>query len=288
MRSKHAFRAATRAVLSTRRSRAALAAALVAISITFARPARAEDAKTACSRAYDETQAERTSGKLAAARQSAAICTDLACPDFIRKDCGKWLEQIESAQPSVVLHARRGGGDITAVEVQLDGTKWLDRLEGRSMPIDPGQHVLRFSSDGLTLERSLLVVEGERNRVIEIDLPGAAPPIAKRSNGPWIVGGIGLAALATGGVMTGILVHEKALNDAGCPGATCTAAGRSAGETGRTLGPITTTSFAVGGVGVATGAIWLWMANRRRAANNIGVAPVLTSSCRGVSAEVSF
>jgi hypothetical protein len=265
-----------------------LSAAVCAIALLAAGPARADDAKAACSRAYDETQSEWHAGKFAAARKSAASCTDVACPDFVRRDCGKWLEQIEAAQPSLVLHARRAGHDVAEVQVDLDGLRWLERLDGRAAPIDPGQHVVRFTSGAVTVERSYLVAEGEKNRLIEVDLVDPIRPGPRPTNGPWIVGGIGVAALVAGGVMTGVLFHLKSVNDDGCKITTCSPDARSAGETGRVLGPVTTATFVAGGLGVAGGAVWLWMTRRTRPPSAVGVSPVFTGGSRGVALTVGF
>jgi hypothetical protein len=277
-----------------------VAAALVALSLLACPSARAEDAKDAqdakatCANAYDATQIQRRSGKLTAARESAALCMR-ACPESIRQDCDTWLQQIDAAQPSLVLHARRGAHDLTAVTVELDGRRWVDVLDGRALPLDPGQHVLRLSSDGANAERALFVLEGERNRRVDVDLVAPSPSTPHAPRGPWIVGGVGVAALVAGGIMTGVLLHEKAVNDAGCPGSTCTPAGKSAAETGDALGPVTTATFVVGGAGVAAGAIWLLIARRRTAtagggsgAGAFDVAPTIASRLRGVAVDVAF
>ncbi|HVY44670.1 MAG TPA: hypothetical protein VHB21_02280 [Minicystis sp.] len=283
----------TRRALPRGASTAAIAGASFAAIALLAPPGHAAGDKKACAVAYDATQAERQSGKLILARQSAAACTNLACPEFIRRDCAKWLEQIDAVEPSVVLRVRRGQEDLSAVAVELDGQKWLDALDGRATPIDPGHHVLRFSTQGTTVERALFVVEGEKNRLVDVDLDAgapakAAPEAAAPTRAPFVVGGAGVAFLVAGGVMTGVLVHLKSVNDPGCTASTCDHDARSAAATGDVLGPITTVSFVAGAAGVAAGAIWFYMTRRRHTASAAFVAPVVTSTYRGVGLSVGF
>jgi hypothetical protein len=76
---------------------------------------------------------------------------------------------------------------------------------------------------------------------------------------PWIVTGVGLGLLAGAGAAGALLLHEKAVNDAGCSDATRTCApdARDAAQIGRILGPVTTAALVLGGTAVAVGGVWL-------------------------------
>jgi len=78
------------------------------------------------------------------------------------------------------------------VEMRIDGRLVTSRLDGKAVPIDPGKHQVSFSNDdGVLATRSIVIVQGERNRPIRVAvralktggvrparefLPGASPP----------------------------------------------------------------------------------------------------------------
>jgi hypothetical protein len=254
--------------------------------------ARAADEKQACSAAYDQVQVLREARKLAAAREQAAVCLRDVCAAFIRTDCAKWFGEIEASQPTVVFEVRDAAGKETnAVRVDLDGKPWVAALDGKSRPIDPGQHTLHYVAEGGgVLDDTVQIREGEKNRKLYASFQKAAPvapvlPVVapapgrgeapSRSSAPWIIGGIGLAGLAVGGILGGVVLHDKAVtNDPNQCSATlrvCTTAGASAEQQGKTLGPASTAGLVVGGVGVAVAAVWLIVRGSAK-----GAAPVAT------------
>jgi hypothetical protein len=187
----------------------ALAALLVAASASSVGHA-ANDA-AACRSAYEQTQTLRKEGKLAGAHAQAEQCM-LACRAGIRDDCVTWLAAIEASQPTVVFEVRGPGGqDTTAVRVLLDGIAVKDRLDGRALPVDPGDHALRFELEGAApvVER-VTIREGEKNRKITVsfakDTPAEPikPPATSVPVLTWIFGGVGLAAMAAGGALWGV------------------------------------------------------------------------------------
>lgn len=239
-------------------------------------PALAAD-KKACSDAYDKTQSLRLGGKLQAAREQAALCTRDACAEFIRADCTTWLVQIDAGMPTVVFEVRDAqGNDTTAVSVALDGKPWLTAVDVTARPIDPGTHTLRFTIPGMApIEQSVVVREGEKNKKVAVAFGSPPPPMAPFAPpppapvvvleeddtpvAPLVIGGVGLAALATGGILAAVVASEKSTFDEHCDDATqtCDAEGIAAGETGRTLGPISTVSLVVGAAAVGIATVWL-------------------------------
>ena len=301
-----------------------LVAALLASSVGGASGVARADDKLACSRAYDQTQALRRQGRLLAAREQAAFCTRDACADFIRTDCAKWLGEITASQPTVVFEARDGAGKETSdVRVDLDGKPWIAALDGKAKPVDPGPHVFHYvRSSGESVDDTVQIREGEKNRKLTapfkiaaapaIPLPVPPPPVAppaadvtavpasppaavvdappERSVAPWIIGGVGLAAVVTGAILGGIVVadHATTQDPTQCSPTTlkCTPAGLSAANQGRTLGPVSTVMLVAGGVGVAVGAVWLIVRSRATttapgATAGVAMGPVMTPGGAG-------
>lgn len=282
-------------------------AAVAAVAAIAGTPglARADD-KQVCIAAYDQTQTLRADGKLKAAREQAAACMRDACPAFMRTDCATWLREIDASQPTVVFEVRDAAGkEMSAVRVELDGKPWLEALDGSSKPVDPGQHTFHYVlAGGSAPDETVQIREGEKNRKLSAAFqkaaaspappppppPGDAVPSPARSEeaphrsvAPWIIGGVGLAGLAVGGILGGVVLHDKSIIDdpSQCNARVglCTTAGASAEQGGRTLGPASTAAFIVGGVGVAVAAVWLiFRAPARSAAPaaTVGLGPAMT------------
>jgi hypothetical protein len=127
-----------------------------------------------CSTAYEKAQEENTAGHLKAALVHLKSCVDPACPKFMRDDCLRWMDQAESAVPTVVFTARRDGKDLAAVAISCDGVPIVSSLDGKAVPVDPGRHNFSFTVPGLDpIARSIVIREGERNRIIEVDFKSA-------------------------------------------------------------------------------------------------------------------
>jgi hypothetical protein len=193
------------------------APALALTVLAFATSARAYD-KQACVDASEKAQQLRNDGKFAEARMALGTCMDGSCPGVVRAACAGWLQSIDQAQPSVVLAAQDARGqDLTDVRVSMDGAPLVERLEGRTLPVDPGEHQFRFESGGGKIEKRVVVREGEARRSISVvfaapaSATGPASPVqstpeasrAAASSSPpvlaWIAGGVGIAAAGSFG-----------------------------------------------------------------------------------------
>ena len=267
----------------------------------FAAPVAAQaDEKQACSTAYEQTQTLRKEGKLSSAREQALVCMRDVCAEFIRTDCAIWFAEIASSQPTVVFDVRDAAGrETSAVRVSLDGKPWLENLDGSARTIDPGQHLIHLEMEGAPgLDQTVQIREGEKNRKLRAAFQMAPPPPAgvvprpdagapeTRSIAPWILGGVGVAGLAVGGILGAVVLDQKAITDEHCDAATqtCDATGITAANTGRTLGPISTVGLIVGGVGVGVSAVWLLTrapATSEAGAATVGMGPVMTASGAG-------
>jgi hypothetical protein len=146
------------------------------------------DTPLECAQAYERAQVERKMGLITAAIESLTICAGQNCPNFIRKDCIDWLTESQTAQPSVVFSVRRNGADLTDVEIACDGRIVTRVLDGKAVLLDPGSYRFAFRVPGArSIEKQIVIREGERNRIVEIDLDreaptGAVPPLGDASH----------------------------------------------------------------------------------------------------------
>jgi len=193
-----------------------LAILAVLASVTTVAPrARADEATAAvCVAEADRGQKERDDGHLVAARATLLRCSEERCPGPVRRECLRWVGQIEERLPTVVLGARDGatGKDLVDAEISVDGQTLPAGSAGRELPVDPGSHALRATRAGYAPRDEMVTVrERERGRSIALPLtprgdPSAAPaaplPPVPRGDAPkgerrrvpvavpWILGGV--------------------------------------------------------------------------------------------------
>ncbi|MFO0547472.1 MAG: hypothetical protein U0271_03735 [Polyangiaceae bacterium] len=129
--------------------------------------AQAPDAQ-ACIDLHSGGQLDRDEGRLLDARAKFIKCAASTCPSLIRQDCAPWLSQLEEAIPTITLRASVDGADVTDVTVTLDGAALTQRLDGKPISLDPGEHVLKFEyGDFPPIEQRILVRQGERERAVD-------------------------------------------------------------------------------------------------------------------------
>lgn len=149
----------------------------VLATVAVAAPARAD--VQACVDAHSEGQLLRDESKFLLARERFQTCLEAGCPEPIRVECGSLLGKLDELMPSVVLTAHDAqGGDVTDVEVELDGKPFATELTGRAVPVDPGSHtfVFRRRSDGAVATTKVLIVESTKRRTVSARFAGAAEP----------------------------------------------------------------------------------------------------------------
>jgi hypothetical protein len=136
--------------------------------VSLATPAFADE-KEQCASAYEAAQELRSKTKLREARNNLLVCAQAACPGFIKKDCSKWLSEVEAALPTVVLSAKAQGQDLTDVSVKIDGDELAEALDGKAVPVDPGSHTFTFeSAEHGTKELTYIVKEGQKSQSVEV------------------------------------------------------------------------------------------------------------------------
>ena len=105
----------------------------------------------ACVRAAEDAQSQRSAHRLRAAFKRLLVCAQSNCPTVVRNDCVFWLAEVEKMLPSVIFEARdKDGAELTSVSVTLDGEPLVSRLDGLSVPVDPGVRTFRFEHVGST------------------------------------------------------------------------------------------------------------------------------------------
>lgn len=224
-----------------------------------------------CISAAETGQQLRSAGKLRDARRAFGPCTSNACASAIRRDCGRWVDEIDSAMPSFTVKlVDESGADVSDGRILVDGEALLRAADGHATPIDPGMHRFVWARDAGNVETDVVVREGEHNRVIVLSAPTAAPsgppapePHAEappRSPLPWVVGTAGAVLLVGGGVFWGIGLHDRANLDVTCAGAhSCAQSDVDASRTKLIVGDVLV------GVGVlaVAGAVYLFLRQPR-------------------------
>jgi hypothetical protein len=206
-----------------RGARAALAAGILIASSPHT--SRGDEATKACAASFEQSQYLQKDRKLKDARAAALACSATGCPSFVRDACQKLLADIDTTQPTVVLAAQdEAGVDLALVRVDLDGQPFVSQLGPGAVPIDPGEHTLRFVyGDQPPVEQHVMIRVAEKNRLLRAVfaaplptgpdprrlalLPPALPP---RSRSAWpsiVVGTLGLGAI---GASVGIGASAKA------------------------------------------------------------------------------
>jgi hypothetical protein len=210
---------AARGRRSARRALTACAAA-VAISLLSVSPrvTAATNGEPDCPTASEQGQKLRDQGKIIRAREMFLVCARATCPSVVRKDCAKWLPEVEETLPTVVFEAHDGqGADVAAVKVSVDGDQVAASLDGKPVPVDPGQHVFKYETQGATpVTQTIVVRSGEKNRLLKVDFPpppgqaltpktpkitpDTASPRPAKSGPPvlaFVLGGVGVLAIGS-------------------------------------------------------------------------------------------
>ncbi|MDX2052392.1 MAG: hypothetical protein SFV15_08385 [Polyangiaceae bacterium] len=147
-----------------------LVGAIAAVSVLS--PDAQAQSIDACVSSNADGQVLQNQGQLLAAVEKFQSCAVQACPEEIRRDCGTAMLAARAIVPSVVIAVRRGDEDVMDALVLIDNSRNPVRLDGRPIELDPGPHVIRVHhGDKDAIERQLVLRQGERNRLVSIELP---------------------------------------------------------------------------------------------------------------------
>jgi hypothetical protein len=267
----------------------AAALAFFALAGAFPQSASADPTMAECISANERAIQLRGQHMLRQARDQALLCAREACPGEVRDACQKRATELIAEIPTIVFHAKDGAGhDVVAVKVWMDGVAIGDRLDGTSIPIDPGQHEFRFEMAGqLPVDQSFVIGEGQKDRQETITLgsapvPASTPNVtmpqparaATESGGRQrvagiVVGAAGLVGLGFGAVFGGLAASDWSSAKAYCTGmpVSCTTRSSSMGvqdeNSATTMATLSTVSFIAGGVLAAGGVIVFLTAPKR-------------------------
>jgi hypothetical protein len=285
------------------------------IATSFATSARADVTKDQCIDANGKGQDLRRGGKFAAAREQLQVCASASCPALVRDDCAKRLDELVSAQPTLVFEAKDGAGrDLSAVVVEMDGRQLASKLDGTPLLVDPGEHAFTFTTAGQApVTQTFVLREGDRERRERVVIglastTSAAPPIgssatpgtdeASRHGSTQrllgiVAGGAGVAGIAVGSVF-GIMTLSQAsqqktdcASSTNCPHPDQAASDHASAGTDRT---VSTVAFAGGGALLVAGAVLFFTAPHpmEPAASRLVIAPALSTGGAGFVAKGSF
>ena len=140
---------------------------------------------TSCVAAYKDADAMAKTGKLREAKTTMLKCTPASCGSNLRRECARRVSEFEADIPTIIpIVMNEDGQPVTGIEVSMDGEPLSNQADGRAFAVDPGQHVFSFKSDrGVLANYKTMIIQGQRNRTIEITLRDGDSPLAK-SNVP--------------------------------------------------------------------------------------------------------
>jgi tetratricopeptide (TPR) repeat protein len=155
----------------------------------------------------------------------------------------------------------------TNAEVARDGIPLGQASLAVALPVDPGEHVV--TAGGKRYEKKsfrITIAEGERKELTVA--PGAllpdppAPDMAGDAGSGatlgWVIGGVGVAGIATG-VVTGLMLPSRRDTvEEQCRDGSCSQQGLDAASEGRTLLIANTAGWIVGIAGIGAGAWLIW------------------------------
>ncbi len=294
-----------------RRTRVATCA--VAALVLVATTGRAAPTKEQCIDANSNAQQLRRESKLESARQALLTCSDPSCPVMVRSDCTARLDEVQKAQPTLVLDVKsRGGDDMTDVKVTVDGGPFTAKLDGTAVPMDPGQHTFTFEAPGFeAVTKTLVLKETEKDRrervvlrktpkvVPEVptgplpDEPLAAEPTHGLGTQRWLAIGVGVVGVA--GIAVGSVFGLKASSDWSAQQSACGSSSSCADHGGAvtdhanltTDSTIATWAFIGGGALLASGALLFLTAPPRHVPPSAGFVVVPVAGPRSAALSLS-
>ncbi|MGC4089093.1 MAG: hypothetical protein QM756_14660 [Polyangiaceae bacterium] len=125
-----------------------LASSTLTTGLAAAQEAKPEDDVQLCATAFEQAQRFRNETKYIAANQEVLKCANPKCGDALFQECTKMYSELQAAMPTVVFGAREGSknDELFDVAVSVDGQPVVDQLDGKAIPIDPGNHMFKFTS----------------------------------------------------------------------------------------------------------------------------------------------
>jgi hypothetical protein len=251
-------------------------------------PARADEA--ACIAATEQALTLRQQGKLHDALKELAICAEASCSSEVKAECTQRIDAIDAAMPTLVLGAKDGSGnDLYDVRVSMDGAPLANRLDGRPIAIDPGEHAFTFqltfqltaeltsgAAGPAPVEKKLVLGEGEKDRHESVVIGAPPPPttapllttaLPSPAHVAWntqktlavVSGGLGVVGVGLGVWFGAFAASSQSKEKSNCSVAACSNGPQAVEDynTAKQDAVASTVAFAAGGALLAGGAV-LW------------------------------
>jgi len=190
------------------------------------------------------------------------------------------VEALRARIPKIAV--RRGAGAESAT-ISLDGVTLGAASVGTDLPINPGPHTIEAQARGYRpFARTIEVGEKDRKEIDvtlqanpppapepktvalapapALSLPSPSPGPAHTNYVPFVVGGLGLASLATSGIFFALRSNAISSLDAACSGRNgCPPDAKTTYDHGRTYTLVADVTLGAGiaGIGIAT-ALFFW------------------------------
>jgi hypothetical protein len=176
--------------------------ACAAILAVWQLPAYA--APAACVAAWRNADKLVKVGQLRAAKVSMLKCAHYTCGGVLSKECGRRVAEIENDTPTIVPVVKDEDGDALAdVSLAMDGELVANRIDGRAVMVDPGTHEFTFQRGNRVLASyKTTILQGQRNRTVEVSLDGDRPMVKTRLP-PGSLVGAAIAPSASGAAAEG-------------------------------------------------------------------------------------
>lgn len=132
-----------------------------------------------CIRAHEQAQVLRLDGNLMQSRSALKACSLEACPAVVQRDCVRWLDEVSTQIPTVVFEAITDAGAAQRVVVKQNGQLLTRELDGRPLEMNPGYYEFLVELPGRDSKLvSVLLKQGEKNRLVSVDFRQAPEPVA--------------------------------------------------------------------------------------------------------------
>jgi hypothetical protein len=152
-----------------------IGALLVAVCVLWSQRLAAQ--APTCTEAHERGQMERVSGRLVAAREAFAHCTQEACHSLIRGDCRAWLADLDARLATLVFDVVGSDGQPFAPDrVWVDGALAPAAQPGALLRLEPGTHTLRVEARfHAALQQSVTLAAGEHGKRLRFELTDVEP-----------------------------------------------------------------------------------------------------------------
>jgi hypothetical protein len=224
----------------------------ILLGVTLAvSPAHADTVEECASGAEQGFQL-RKAGSLNEARAKFVMCAKEICPKIVNNDCRVALRQLEESGPHLFVKvASTTGTDLPNPTVLLDGQPITKEQQISGILVDPGTHRLRAEymgyepasqdvvttvADGLRTVQLVLKPIAAADSVVPSTSQSSTTQVARQRTPAYVVGGIGLASLLAGGILSG-LTYAK-YNDLKSCSPRCDGDRVSAGQTQALVGDV--------------------------------------------------